>query len=377
MRNMTSSIHRHSAVVALCVAAVATVTGGCGGGNRQTSSDVASVSTVAPPGQGAPQSSGGILDPAPRGGVRISIPNFPAMITAGGGSIWVFAHRSTAAFRIDPARNRVIGSVDLGDTPCTLASFGAGMVWNSNCGAGENSQGISYGIDPRANRLVKKIPGNYPVVGAGSVWLLEDSGKLVRRVDPDTGVVLARIPTGIDQIPGGGMLTIGGVGYGSVWLASDAAASLTRISTATNKVTDVIRLIGAKTQDQAFPNSAAQDSGYINGATVAFADGKAWYANPAGLFEINVHTNRPKLIPLPMRPFSNWGDDTVVSGAGSIWVRTTNAQIDRINPATGQIQAHYPAGAFGGGGDLAVAFGSLWVVNAGSDNVWREPIRDR
>lgn len=370
---MTSTIQRHAAVIALSVVAGAMVTAGCGGSSQHTSADIASVSTVAPPGEGAPQSSGGVLDRAPRGAVRISIPNFPAMITAGGGSVWVSAHRSTFVFRIDPASNRVIGSVSLGDTPCTEASFGAGLVWNSNCGAGENSKGISYGIDPRRNRIVRKTPGTYPVVGAGSLWVLDDSGKFVRRVDPRTGVVLARIPTGIDQPPGGGTLTIGGVGYGSVWLASDAAASLTRISTVTNKVTDVIRLVGAKTQDQAFPNSGS--SGYINGATVAFAAGKAWYANPAGLFEVDARTNRATLIPLKMGLFSNWGDDTVVSGDGSIWLRTSNAQIDRIDPATGQIQAHYPAGAFGGGGDLVVAFGSLWVANAGSDSVWREPIR--
>ncbi len=373
---MTATIHRQSAMAALFITVAAMVATGCGGANSRSSSDRASVSTVAPAGPAGPQSAGGTLDPAPKGDARISIPNFPAMITAGGGSIWVFTHRGTAALRIDPASNRVIASVNLGDTPCTLASSGMGLVWNSNCGPNESSKGLSFGIDPRSDRVTRKIPGNYPVIGAGSVWVLSDSGKSVRRVDPQSGVVLARIPTGLDQVPGGGTLTIGGVGYGSIWLASDAAASLTRISTATNKVTAVIRLVGAQTEDQAFPSAAEQDTGYINGATVAFAAGKAWYANPAGLFEVDARTNRAKLIRLPMRPFTNWGDDTVVSGAGSIWVRTTNTQIDRINPVTGQIQARYPAGVSGGGGDLAVAFGSLWVANAGSDSVWREPIRN-
>jgi streptogramin lyase len=165
------------------------------------------------------------------------------------------------------------------------------------------------------------------------------------------------------------------VGHGSVWLVSDSAKSVTRISTATNKVTDVITLTGAKTEDEAFPRAAEQDTGYINGASVAFTPGRAWYANPAGLFEIDAHTNRARRISLGMRPFTDWGDDTVVSAAGSVWLRTTNTRIDRIDPASGKVQAVYPAGREGGGGDITVAFGSLWVDNAGSDSVWREPIR--
>lgn len=49
---------------------------------------------------------------------------------------------------------------------------------------------------------------------------------------------------------------------------------------------------------------------------------------------------------------------------------------DRIDPASGGVQAVYPAGSEGGGGDITVAFGSLWVYNAGSDSIWREPIRN-
>jgi streptogramin lyase len=298
------------------------------------------------------------------------------MIAAGSGSIWVFTHRSVYAYRIDPSTNRIVAKVDVHDTPCTLASAGDGLVWNSNCGPAESSIGVSFAINPRTDRVTRRIRGNYPAFGAGSLWVLNDSGSAVRRVDPQSGVVLASIPTGIDEQPGGGTLEIGGVGHGSVWLASDSAKSVTRISTATNKVTDVITLTGAKTEDEAFPQAAEQDNGYINGASVAFTPGRAWYANPAGLFEIDAHTNRARRISFGMRPFTNWGDDTVVSGAGSVWLRTTNNTIDRIDPANGKVQGVYPAGMEGGGGDITVAFGSLWVDNAGSDSVWREPIRN-
>jgi hypothetical protein len=56
-------------------------------------------------------------------------------------------------------------------------------------------------------------------------------------------------------------------------------------------------------------------------------------------------------------------------------MRTSDSRIDRIDTASGRVLATYPADGGGGGGGLAVAFGSLWVDNAGSDSVWREPIK--
>jgi streptogramin lyase len=296
---------------------------------------------------------------------------FPAMIVPASGSIWVFPHRDIVVDRIDPLTNRIVAQVNVQDTPCTLSAAGGGLVWLSNCGTGENSTGWVYGIDPRLNRIVRRIRGTYPAFGDGSLWVLDDSGKRVRRVDPRSGVVLATIPTGSDQQPGGGTLVLAGVGYGSAWLASDASKTVTRISTATNKVTAVIPLAGAETQDEAFPNGG----GYINGAQMALADGKAWYGNPAGLFEIDSRSNHVRLIPLRMRPFTEWGDIPVVSGAGSVWLRTADNRIDRIDPLSGRLIGTYPADSGGGGGGLAVADGSLWVENAGSDSVWREPIK--
>ncbi len=369
---MTESVPGKSISVLLSIAAAAAAlaVAGCGDGSSRGASSHATTTVGTRSDSAISAEVTPVGDPAPRGAVRITTPYFPAMITAGGGSIWVFTHRDTLVYRIDPRTNRIVATINMRDTPCTVATFGAGLVWNSNCGPGENSKGISFGIDPHSNRVTRRIPGNFPVVGAGSLWVLSDDGRVMRRVDPRSGVVLARVPTGVAQMPGGGTLTIGGTGDGSVWLASDSARSLTRISTAHNRVTDVIPLVGAKTS----VTCPGAYGGFINGATVAFAAGKAWYANPAGVFEVNPRTNHAKLIRLHMCPFSEWGDDTIVSGAGSVWLRTADAKIARINPATGRVQAWYPAGFSGGGGDLVVAFGSLWVANAGSDSVWREPV---
>lgn len=49
------------------------------------------------------------------------------------------------------------------------------------------------------------------------------------------------------------------------------------------------------------------------------------------------------------------------------------SQMDRIDPLTGRLIGTYPADS----GGLAVADGSLWVENAGTDSVWREPINPK
>jgi hypothetical protein len=60
------------------------------------------------------------------------------------------------------------------------------------------------------------------------------------------------------------------------------------------------------------------------------------------------------------------------AGAGSVWVRTSDDSIARLNPSNGHIVARYPA--TGGAGGIAVTNGALGVANFGNDSVWREPI---
>jgi len=64
------------------------------------------------------------------------------------------------------------------------------------------------------------------------------------------------------------------------------------------------------------------------------------------------------------------GDVTPAAGAGSIWVRTSNGSIARVNAANGALMGRYPADPRGGGGGVAVGFGSLWIGNVGTGTVW-------
>jgi len=296
-------------------------------------------------------------DSAAPGRVTIKTPGFPLHLAVGFRSIWVADHRGGYVYRIDPRTNRRV-AIYVGDSLCFRPSIGAGAVWVSGC---ENG-GVTYKIDPKTNRVVGQRKGNRPALGAGSLWTFSRDVKHVLRVDPQSGLVLARIDPKVDINTDAAQT--GGYRFGSLWVISDAAVS--RIDVATNKVTAVIPLPGAQP-------SGDVNGGYLYGDYTAFTSNAVWVTNPAGLYEIDPTANTAKLVSLDITPFSQVGDITISSAMNSIWVRTGNTSVARIDPASGNVVARYPAA--GGGGGIAVAYGSLWVANAGNDTTWREPIQ--
>ena len=77
---------------------------------------------------------------------------------------------------------------------------------------------------------------------------------------------------------------------------------------------------------------------------------------------------------LGIEGFSEWGDVCITAGRGSIWVRRSDTEVVRVDPETGDVVGRYPAA--GGGGCIAVGFGSLWVANFMDSTVWRIRLDD-
>jgi DNA-binding beta-propeller fold protein YncE len=289
--------------------------------------------------------------------VAIPTPGFPGHIASGFGAVWVISHRGGFLYRIDPARNRVTATIDVSDALCWVPAVGAGAVWVANCGGLAGFE-VTYKVDPRTNRVLRRVPGSTPVFGAGSLWTALLMKGMVYRIDPESGIVLTKIRrVGFDTRE---LLYIGGIGYGSAWIGSNTTVA--RIATATNKVTEVIRLPRAT-------RGSTVTGGYSGAAHMAFAMGKVWIAVPGGVYIIDPSTNQARRLSIPIRPFTQAGDIAIVASAGSVWVRTSDRKVVRIDVRTGRVDRTYPAS--GGGGGLAVAFGSLWVANAGDDTVWR------
>ena len=297
---------------------------------------------------------------APTKTTVIRTPGYPIFAVSGYGSIWVGAHQGHLVYRISPKTNRIVKQIDIGHTPCGQAAVGFGAVFVPDC---IDEGGDTLEISATTNKVIRKFPGG-GMLGYGSVWTISGDGKLLRRLDPQSGVAIATLQTGfLDSGAGNGC--IGVAGAGAVWLGSDVSRTVTRVDAATNKTVAVIPLPGAATQP-----SPAQ--GYASGCEMAFAGGKVWYGNPAGIYEIDPATNTATLLRITIGSLAAWGDIVFATGLGSVWVRTSSTSITRIDPATGNVIGSYPATGEGGG--LTVSYGSLWVANAGADSTWREPV---
>lgn len=294
----------------------------------------------------------------------INTPSYPIFALSGYGSIWVGTHHSTLLYRIDPRTNRIAKRIVLHQTPCGTPVLGRNAVLVPDC---QDEGGNTLAISPATNRVVRTFHASLGAYGYGSYWGLTLNAKFVKRLDPQTGVTLASIPSGISD-SGADYACVGTAGAGSIWFGADADKTVSRIDAATNKVVAVIALPGAAAQP-------SPGQGYAGGCPMIYAAGKVWRANPAGIYEIDPATNTARLLRVHIGNLDMWGDMMWASGGGSLWVRTAGSTVTRIDPKTGNVLGSYPA--TGGGGGVTVAYGSLWVANAGADTVWREPLVTR
>jgi hypothetical protein len=106
---------------------------------------------------------------------------------------------------------------------------------------------------------------------------------------------------------------------------------------------------------------------------MAFAGGKIWCGNPAGIYEIDPATNRAALLPIKIGELGAWGPIGITRWHNRVFVRTSGNAVTEINARSDKVVGMYPA--TGGGGVPAVGYGALWIPNAGDDTTWRESLR--
>jgi YVTN family beta-propeller protein len=154
----------------------------------------------------------------------------PCGVIEGFGAIWVSNYAAGTLQRIDPATNRVTGSVKIGAEPCGLA-VGDGAVWINGYGTNSVER-----VDPESMKLVAHIDvGQQPfdvLFADGSVWTTNNADKNVMRIDPATDGVVATIPLGE---------AAAGLGFaaGSVWVGTNSSDKMYRIEPTTNAVTTI------------------------------------------------------------------------------------------------------------------------------------------
>ena len=292
--------------------------------------------------------------PLPKGvgsEIRVLSGGAPAAAVPAYGSVWVMDHRGTMLYRIDPATGKIEASVDAGEGACFPPQIGFGRIFVSGCEGGD-----TVVVDPEKEQVVATSQcGGWMAFAAGSIW--SPGGGGILRCDPATYKTTATI-----KHAG----SFAGLAYdaGSIWAANMSDATVERIDPATNKVVATI-------------SAGARALGDVD-ENLLVAFGSVWVSSDydTRIFRIDPSTKAVRVYHPDVRSLGDFNTRTLVAGMGSLWIRTSLAAVTRFDPRTMKPVQTYPTDTWdGGGGEIAVAGGSLWIPNPEEDTIWRESVR--
>ncbi len=196
-------------------------------------------------------------------------------------------------------------------------------------------------LDPTTNKVAATIVvGKRPCSGIasefGSVWAPNCGDSTIARIDVKSGAVTATIKSGIGNSEGSIV-----AGAGSIWMMTDARGTLARFDPATNAVVAEIYVA---------PGSFG----------LAFGEDAVWVTSTEHhtVTRIDPHTNLiVETIPVGKAP------RFIAVGSGAVWaLNQGDGSVSRIDPKTNKVVATIDVGVPGGGGDIAVGEGSVWVT---------------
>jgi DNA-binding SARP family transcriptional activator/streptogramin lyase len=282
---------------------------------------------------------------------------------------------------VDPAKNRLVDVVPLGNTPGGVA-VGRDAVWAANAGDGTVTridlqtlkEVQTLGIGEAATDLIEV---------AGSVWVATGNDNSLVRIDARSGGKIERLALSRDRASAAYSLTAGGkviwVSSGNNLIEIDAhtgaivsrwhgpagindmaviAGSLWLV----NSAEQVVRLSARK------PDRASVTTLGVIGTSIAVGYGSVWVAAEApygpqmALWRLEPTTNRlMQTIPFGTSRPGYPPTLAVALGGGSVWVATfDDGNLVRVNPYTGTVLKTIHLGGHPSG----VAFGAnrVWVT---------------
>src|SRR5215510_14738112 len=234
-------------------------------------------------------------------------------------SVWVSNAPKNSVVRIDPKSNKVIGSVTVGNKPCSGLATGIGSLWVPICG----DQTLAR-VDLKEGKLTGSIPIGIAdaegglATGADSVWIVTDKKGTLARIDPATNKVVAEI-----QVPPGSFTVA--FGEGAVWVTGTETNVLTRIQPDTNLVIETIPVGKA-------PRFLTIGGGFI------------WTLNQANGDVSKVDPKTNKVVDTIEVGVPGPGGE-IAYGEGSVWVTSFEFPISRIDPGWPRISValEYPS----------------------------------
>jgi streptogramin lyase len=189
------------------------------------------------------------------------------------------------------------------------------------------------------------------VLGADGLWAASDGA--VRRLDPSSGRVQAKVPVGRRDSPPSGL----GAGAGAVWVPTVRPGVLWRVEPASGRVNGRIGL--GEDVLEPVPVAADPEAVWVGCCALDYGHQRA-----GRLLRIDPRGDRVTgRIPVPEGPLA------LATGAGAVWVATARGTLLRVDPAGGRVAGRLP---FGGGSRLqavAVSRDRVWLADTGGEQV--------
>jgi len=278
----------------------------------------------------------------------------PVGMATDGQSVWLFT-ASGQLMRIDPATNTIGASVRLNPATAAyqgLAVNGAGL-WITDWDAD-----LVERFDPTTLELIAQVavgPNPKGVLATDSgIWVANTRGGSVARIDPATNTVVASVSVGRTGLSGPNWLA---EGLGSIWVGVPNGPSVVRIDEETNAVEARIGALGMTPCGGLAVGTAAV---WITSCDTGTLLGRIDPTTNSGGTSVD----------LGGRTY------TLALVADAPWTWPERGYLVRINPATNAIdRAITPGSRYGSlGGDVVVAAGSMWLVDAVNNQVIRLPL---
>ena len=280
---------------------------------------------------------------------------WPTMVLAvSGPTAWIACKEESRLTELDLETGTPGRTVELVGTPIAVKN-GFGSIWaldsfGTLTRLAESSAAVEAEIE-----VGSSAPYNI-WVGAGSVWVADDSDGGVIRIDPVSNDVVARIPVG----DGPASMAFSG---GKAWVANHRDRGITIIDTETNEATPLVRMKAGAPE------------------RLALLGGRLWVTGRGiGLLGLDPATGAvEKVVDVGAS-----GIDLVATD-GALWVPSRSAEIDpsglptmdalrRVTPNGRMTVAAEPTGPLDVHG-LAAGSGSVWLADTTNGVLYRVSTR--
>jgi streptogramin lyase len=309
---------------------------------------VAASASLAPSLAPTPSATGGSVAIEAAGATRIDVTGEPDWLALAGGNAWTAVVGGIR--KIDATTGKVDGLVPIDDVICLAMDVGFDSLWAGGCDKHQlhrivPSSGLPF-TPPIDLPITAIVEESSIAAGEGGVWIVSRDHRLVRvdpvtnRADPDTwplpeGAAAAR------------------AGLGSIWVTVSLSDTLLRISPADPKTSQAIK-VGKEPRFLAIGEDAVWVMNQGDGSVSRVGKGGAIVAT------------------IPVSDVPIQGGDIAVGG-GSVWVRTEQDLVVRIDPTTNRVTTRY--GPPSRSGSVAVDDVAAWVSAHDTSSLYRLPLR--